>query len=101
MLSEQLLTISELLRRNANLNDGQLCLSSKTTDILLSNLQFLSDDIRRYGNSDRGMDVLSPAMLAIIRELSNTYAKCDPADIDDAVPYAAKVTVSAARKDKV
>lgn len=69
MLSEHIQTIASLLRKHANHHDGQLQLSSMTTDILLSNLQFLSDDVKRYEDSERGMDVLSPAVLAIIREL--------------------------------
>ncbi len=69
MLSEQLSTMTALLRRTANGYGGRLYLSRQTTDILLSNLQFLAEDITRYEQSVHGMDVDSPAVLAIIREL--------------------------------
>lgn len=69
MLSEQLSTMTALLRRAANDYGGRLYLSRQTTDIVLSNLQFLANDVARYERSIRGSDVDSPAVLAIIRAL--------------------------------
>ncbi|WP_210402241.1 hypothetical protein [Thalassospira sp. MCCC 1A03138] len=68
-MSEQLSTMTALLRRTANDYGGRLYLSRQTTDIVLSNLQFLANDVARYERSIRGSDVDSPAVLAIIRAL--------------------------------
>jgi len=74
MLSEQIEQIACLLRKNANYHNGQLQLSDKTTDIFLSNLQFLSDDLKRYEDAELGIDIQSPAIPAIIRELVSATA---------------------------
>ncbi|KJE36055.1 hypothetical protein UF64_08230 [Thalassospira sp. HJ] len=77
MLSEQIEEIASLLRKNANCHNGQLQLTSKTTDIFLSNLQFLSEDLKRYESSELGIDIQSPAIPAIIRELVSATAKLE------------------------
>ena len=67
MLSDHIEQIARLLRKNANHHNGRLQLTDKTTDILLSNLQFLSDDLRRYEDAELCADVESPAIAAIMR----------------------------------
>lgn len=91
MLSEQISTMTALLRRTANDYGGRLYLSRQTTDILLSNLQFLSEDIARYEQSTQGMDMETPAILAIIRELVVANAARENCE-----PYTPKGRVAAA-----
>ena len=107
MLSEQIEQIASLLRKNANYHNGQLQLTDKTTDIFLSNLQFLSDDLKRFENAELGMDIQSPAIPAIIRELVSATAKLeasrgqDPATEElQAAPEAQPVDVVPDDKDK-
>ena len=83
MLSDHIEQIARLLRKNANHHNGRLQLTDKTTDILLSNLQFLSDDLRRYEDAELCADVESPAIAAIMRELASVTASFDaPEDCD-------------------
>ena len=83
MLSDHIEQIARLLRKNANHHNGRLQLTDKTTDILLSNLQFLSDDLRRYEYAELCADVESPAIAAIMRELGSVTANFDaPEDCD-------------------
>jgi|TARA_R100000988_G_C3849531_1_gene94288 hypothetical protein len=86
MLSDHIEQIARLLRKNANHHNGRLQLTDKTTDILLSNLQFLSDDLRRYEDAELCADVESPAIAAIMRELGSVTANFDASEDCDTEP---------------
>lgn len=70
MLSEKLSNITAALRKMANYNSGKLQLDHSTTDILLTNLQELSNDLGNYEKCLGPIAAGEPSLRAIERAVA-------------------------------
>lgn len=70
MISQKLSNITAALRKQANAQGGKLQLDSSITDILLTNLQELSDNLGDYERSMGPIPVGEPSLYAIERAVA-------------------------------
>ena len=70
MLSQKMSGVTAALRNWANRNNGKLELDHSTTDILLTNLQELADQIGQYERAQGPLPLGEPSLRAIERAVA-------------------------------
>lgn len=70
MLSQKLSCVTGALRNWANRNNGKLELDHSTTDILLTNLQELADQVGKYETTQGPLPLGEPSLRAIERAVA-------------------------------
>lgn len=70
MISQKLSNVTAALRKQANIHDGKLRLDEHMTDILLTNLQDVADQIGNYEETNGPIPVGDPSLQAIERAVA-------------------------------